>query len=135
MKRLIYPVIIFILSIQLNVLAQTGNDTNTETLEFMVYGNCGMCKSRIEKALKVDGIESANWDTDSKLVKVVFNSDIISVDKLHQLVANVGHDTDLVKASDDTYNKLHICCKYERAKTKTDDKQKKESHKHSKMNR
>lgn len=116
--------------IQLTSFAQSEKSVKTETVEFKVYGNCGMCKSRIEKALTVDGIESATWDTDSKLVKVVFNSDIISVDKLHQLVAGVGHDTDLVKASDDTYNKLHSCCKYERAETKTDNKQKMESHKH-----
>lgn len=116
--------------IQLTGFAQSEKSVKTETVEFKVYGNCGMCKSRIEKALKVDGIESRNWDTDSKLVKVVFNPDIISIDKLHQLVADVGHDTDLVKASDDTYNILHSCCKYERAETKTDDKQKKESHNH-----
>jgi copper chaperone CopZ len=122
MKRLIYPVIVFILSIQLNVLAQTGNDTNTETLEFMVYGNCGMCKSRIEKALKVDGIESATWDIDSKIAKVVFNPEKISEDKIHKLVSEVGHDTEKVLAKKETYDKLHTCCMYERKDIKVDSK-------------
>ena len=34
-------------------------------LSFGVRGNCGMCKSTIEKAAnRVDGVASANWDVD-----------------------------------------------------------------------
>lgn len=116
--------------IQLTGFAQSEGLVKTETVEFKVYGNCGMCKTRIEKALKVDGVESATWDKDTKMAKVVFNSDKISVDKLHQLVAEVGHDTEMVKAEDKTYDKLHGCCKYEREEVKSDDKQKNENHKH-----
>jgi len=116
--------------IQLVGFAQSKSVSKIETVEFKVYGNCGMCKTRIEKALKVDGVESATWDKDSKMTKVVFNSDKISVDKLHQLVAEVGHDTEKVKAEDKTYDKLHGCCKYEREEVKSDDKQKNENHKH-----
>ena len=31
-------------------------------------------------------------------------------------VAKVGHDTDEVKATDEEYDNLHGCCKYERNK-------------------
>jgi periplasmic mercuric ion binding protein len=31
----------------------------TKTESFKVYGNCGMCKKRIEKAVKLEGISSA----------------------------------------------------------------------------
>lgn len=116
--------------IQLTSIAQIKVAGKTETVEFKVYGNCGMCKSRIEKALNVDGIDSAKWDKNSKLVKVIFNSDKIPVDRLHQFVAEVGHDTELVKAEDKTYDKLHGCCKYKRAEMKSDDQMKSENHKH-----
>lgn len=115
---------------QLIGFAQSEGSVKTETVEFKVYGNCGMCKTRIEKSLKVDGVESAIWDKDTKMVKVVFNSDKISVDNIHQLVAEVGHDTEMVKAKDENYDKLHSCCKYEREETKTQDKENHESHKH-----
>jgi mercuric ion binding protein len=29
-------------------------------------------------------------------------------------VANVGHDTDEIKSSNEVYENLHSCCKYER---------------------
>ncbi len=113
--------------IQLTGFAQSEKTMKTEKVEFKVYGNCGMCKSRIEKALKVDGVESAKWDAKNDMVKVVFHPDKIKEDKLHQLVSAVGHDTEKVLAKDETYDKLHGCCKYERAETKDKDK---ENHKH-----
>jgi copper chaperone CopZ len=115
---------------QLTSIAQSEISVKTEIAEFKVYGNCGMCKSRIEKALKVDGVESAKWDKDTKMTNVVFDSDKITIDQLHQLVAEVGHDTEMIKAEDETYNKLHNCCKYERAETKNSNNQMDENHKH-----
>lgn len=50
-----------------NVLAQ---DSKTET--FKVYGNCGMCKKRIEKATTGEGITKADWNVDSKIMTVTF---------------------------------------------------------------
>jgi copper chaperone CopZ len=116
--------------IQLTGIAQSDSAVKSETVEFKVFGNCGMCKTRIEKALTVDGVESATWDKESKMATVVFNPQKLNEDKLHQLAANVGHDTEMVKAEDKTYDKLHGCCKYEREEVKSDDKQKNENHKH-----
>ena len=37
---------------------------------FGVRGNCGMCKSTIEKAVNaIDGVAKANWDKDKKKTK------------------------------------------------------------------
>jgi len=116
--------------VQMAGIAQSDKAVKSETIEFKVYGNCGMCKSRIEKALNVDGVESAKWDKDTKIATVVYDSEKISEVKLHQLAAEVGHDTEMVAAKDETYSKLHGCCKYERPETKTDDKQKQMDHKH-----
>ena len=37
----------------LSVFAQTKTDS------FKVYGNCGMCQKRIEKAVKLEGVSAA----------------------------------------------------------------------------
>ena len=42
------------------------------------------------------------------------NPDVITLDELHQKCADVGHDTEKVKAKDEVYNNLHACCQYDR---------------------
>ena len=85
---------------------------------FKVYGECEMCKRRIENTLKVDWIKSANWNVESKVLTVqyVLTADITGVKKIKQLVAAAGHDTDDYKALDNIYQSLPECCHYERAK-------------------
>jgi len=79
-----------------------------------VYGNCSMCKNRIEEAsLKVAGVEKASWSEDKKKLWVQVNENF-KEQALHEAVAAVGHDTDKVKAPDEVYNNLHSCCKYDR---------------------
>lgn len=83
---------------------------------FKVYGNCGMCKQRIESSLKeVDGVEEATWDVKTKMLTVKFDAKVISLQKINETIAESGHDSDSEKASNDVYNKLPSCCKYERA--------------------
>lgn len=107
----------------------TAQSNNTETTEFTVLGNCGMCKKRIEKALNVEGVESAYWDSKEQLATVTYQSDKINEDQLHQLAADAGHDTEKVRATDKAYAKLHGCCKYERSEKHSGEK-KKESNQH-----
>ena len=91
-----------------SVFAQEKTDTIT------VSGECGMCKSRIQKALKLEGISSAIWDTETKLLTVTYSSDKLSNDDIQKKVAAVGHDTEKYRAEDVVYSKLPGCCKYER---------------------
>ena len=83
---------------------------------FKVYGECSMCEHRIENALKIDGIKSATWDVDSKILSVqYFLTDIITGEsKIQQLVAAAGHDTEKRHAPDNVYEKLPGCCHYQR---------------------
>ena len=82
---------------------------------FKVAGNCGMCETRIEKAAtSVDGVLSADWDKETKMIDVKFDSDKVDTHKVHMAIAKVGHDTKMHKASDEVYDKLPGCCKYER---------------------
>lgn len=81
-------------------------------IEFQVRGVCGMCESRIVKALDVPGVIMAEWDRETEKAKVAFKTSVISEEQIHQRLANVGHDTDKVTASDEAYANLHSCCKY-----------------------
>lgn len=87
--------------------------------KFKVYGNCGMCESRIEKAAKsVDGVSTADWDKETKMIEVAFDKSKIDVHKVHMAIAKAGHDTDMHKAKDETYDALPGCCKYDRKSMK-----------------
>lgn len=91
-----------------------------KTESFKVYGNCEMCKARIEKAAKsVDGVSVADWNVETKMIALTFDDSKTDVSKVQEAIAKVGHDTDLHKATDEAYNKIAACCKYERAKSET----------------
>ena len=81
-------------------------------IEFQVSGVCGMCETRIEKALDVPGVIMAEWDVETKKAKVAYKTEVISEEQIHQLIANVGHDTEKIKATDEAYANVHGCCKY-----------------------
>ena len=91
------------------VLAQ---DSKTDT--FKVYGNCGMCKKRIEKATAGEGITKADWNVDTKLMTVTYNPSKITGEAIQKKIAAAGHDTEKQKATDGVYNKLPGCCQYDR---------------------
>jgi copper chaperone CopZ len=82
---------------------------------FKVSGNCEMCKSTIEKAVKsLDGINVADWNVETKQIHVSFNKDKVSLDKIHKTIAAVGYDTEKVKGDDNAYKNLPECCQYTR---------------------
>lgn len=92
-----------------------------KTEKFKVYGNCGMCESRIEKAAKsVDGVSKADWNKETKMIEVSFDATKTDVHKIHMAIAKAGHDTDLHKAKDETYNALPGCCHCDRATIKSE---------------
>lgn len=80
-----------------------------------VNGNCDQCQKRIQKAAySVSGVKSAIWNIETHELSLILNEEKSSVIDVKKAVANVGHDTDEVKASNDVYENLHSCCKYER---------------------
>lgn len=104
------------------VLALMGMNTvfaQTKTKEFKVYGNCGMCEKRIEKAAKsVEGVSEADWNQKDKMLEVSFDDSETDVHQVHMAVAKAGHDTKMHKASDETYENLPTCCQYDRNESK-----------------
>ena len=88
----------------------------TKSESIKVYGNCDMCKTRIEKAAKIEGVNSADWSTKSKMLTLVYDPSKVKSDDVLKKVAAVGHDNEKFKADDKAYNNLPGCCKYERKK-------------------
>ncbi len=97
-----------------NIILLAKNNKNTITETIAVKGNCGMCKKTIEKTLDVKGIKKATWNVYKKLLTVTYIPSKINTDAIQKLLAEVGYDTEKYKATDEAYNKLHTCCKYER---------------------
>src|SRR5829696_395065 len=98
-----------LLSLSTSAFAQSKSET------IKVSGECGMCKSKIEKAAKTGGASYALWDVDSKMLTVKYNSHSTNTTKIEKAVARVGYDTEHQKATQESYNKLDGCCKYERS--------------------
>jgi len=100
------------------VLAIGGSSATAQnkTDSLKEHGNCSMCKDRIEKALKVDGVISADWKIASKILTVTYDSSKISNDSIQMKIAAVGHDTEKYTADDKVYDELPGCCLYDRKK-------------------
>ena len=127
MQSLRFMLIAVFAMISSTLFAQTSAE-KTDTIK--VYGECGMCKNRIQKTLKIDGISSAVWDVDTKMLTVTYNPATITNDDIQQKIAAVGHDTDKYRADDKVYDKLPGCCHYERKNTGEVKEQSKQNHHH-----
>ena len=79
-----------------------------------VQGVCGMCKKRIETAaLKVDGVQSAVWNENSKKLSVKYSvHKREAIDEVERKISAVGHDAGNEKATDEAYKSLPECCQY-----------------------
>ncbi len=87
-------------------------DDEIKEEKIKVFGNCGQCKTRIEKTLKIPEVKYAKWDKKTKMLTIAYKSDAITLDSLQKLIASVGHDTEKFKAPDSVYNELPGCCLY-----------------------
>ena len=94
------------------IIAQQASNVITDSIH--VNGACGMCKSRIEKNLKMEGVTSASWNKETKILIVSYDPDKITNDAIQKKMASVGHDTEKYRAEDSTYEKLPGCCHYDR---------------------
>lgn len=119
--KYIVPLIIVCITVSCNtkthaddtkVVTTTVNGITTSV--FKVWGNCDMCKETIENSLKINGVVSSDWNTESKMITVSFDSTKINLNQIQKNIASVGYDNVKYTADDQVYNELHDCCKYDR---------------------
>ncbi|RMA66521.1 heavy-metal-associated domain-containing protein [Ulvibacter antarcticus] len=78
-----------------------------------VDGVCMMCKERIEKAaIKTKGVKSAVWNVETHELSIIYDERKADLAAINQSIADVGHDTKEIKATDEAYNSVHPCCLY-----------------------
>ena len=111
MKKHLTMVLTF-LFVSMFSFAQTKDSTATEKIK--VWGNCDMCKTKIEKAAKAAGAATADWNDESKILNVTFAASKSNNKKIQQKVADSGNDTQDLRATEAAFNKLPGCCKYDR---------------------
>ncbi len=112
MKSLILLIAVTLLSASVSQ-AQIKN-AKTETVK--VYGNCGMCKTTIEKAGSKKKLYKTDWNEETKMASITYDSKKSTADEVLKSIALSGYDNVNYLAPDDAYNKLHGCCKYDREK-------------------
>jgi mercuric ion binding protein len=120
--NLLLPVLFaFILSASCSTRTKDNNNDKIETSAsktetFKVWGQCEMCQTRIENAVKEDGATDATWDIKTQMLTVTYDPAKTNSDILSKKLASVGHDTEKYRAPDDVYANLPQCCHYERRK-------------------
>ena len=93
-------------------VAVTAQNKNAKAI-IEVDGVCLMCKERIEKAsIKCRGVKSAVWNVNTHELSLIYNERKTDLTTIQQSIADVGHDTQDIRATDEAYNSVHPCCKY-----------------------
>lgn len=90
-----------------------GQKSKKETVEFKVEGVCNMCKTRIENAAYIKGVKFTEWNKETGVLKVIYNPQKVKLNDIHKSIADAGHTTDKIKATEESYKKLPKCCAYD----------------------
>ncbi len=116
MKKIVLAITLLVTTI---TFAQNKNAKAT----IEVDGVCLMCKERIEKAaIKAKGVKSAIWDVKTHELKLIYDERKTNLKTIQQSIADVGHDTKEIKATDEAYYSVHPCCYYRDDAVKDDHK-------------
>ncbi len=87
---------------------------NAKTESVKIYGNCEMCEKTIEAAGNLKKVATVDWNKDSKMATITYDSTKTNQDEILKRIALAGYDSDKFLAPDDVYSKLAGCCQYER---------------------
>ena len=91
-----------------------GQIKNAKTESVKIYGNCEMCEKTIEAAGNLKKVATVDWNKDSKMATITYDSTKTNQDEILKRIALAGYDSDKFLAPDDVYSKLAGCCQYER---------------------
>lgn len=87
---------------------------NAVTENVKVNGSCALCESRIESAAFEKNISEANWNKETKVASVTYDSKKTSLEAILKKIALAGFDNQNYLAPDNAYAALEACCRYER---------------------
>ena len=120
--------------VSLSFTACNAQIKNAKTTSVKIYGNCEMCESKIEKAGNVKKVAKVDWNKDTKMASITYDSTKTNQDEILKRIALAGYDSDQFLAPDNAYSALPQCCQYERVNktvaTKETPKVETENHEH-----
>lgn len=106
--------IMMTITLLLSVIVMNAQIKNAKTETVKIYGNCGMCKTKIEKAGNLKNISKVDWNEDTKMATLTYDESKTNQDEILKRIALVGYDSGKFLAPADAYSKLPSCCQYDR---------------------
>ena len=106
--------ILMAMTLLLSITFVNAQIKNAKTETAKIYGNCGMCKKTIETAANVTKTAKVDWNVDTKMASITYDTKKTNPDEILKRIALVGYDSDKFLAPDAVYDKLHGCCQYDR---------------------
>ncbi len=102
------------ITLLLSITVANAQIKNAKTETVKIYGNCGMCETTIEKAGNLKKVAQVDWDKDTKMATLTYDSTKTSQDEILKRIALAGYDSEKFLAPEAAYNSLAGCCQYER---------------------
>lgn len=106
--------IMITITLLLSVIFSNAQIKNPKTDTVTVFGNCGMCKSRIEKAGNIKDIAIVEWNEDTSIATLTYDATKTNQEEILKRIASAGYDSEKILAPDDAYLNLPGCCQYNR---------------------
>jgi copper chaperone CopZ len=106
--------ILMAITLLLSITVANAQIKNAKTETVKIYGNCGMCETTIEKAGNLKKVAQVDWNRDTKMATLTYDSAKTNQDEILKRIALAGYDSEKFLAPDTAYNSLAGCCQYER---------------------
>jgi len=106
--------ILMVTAVLLSSVPSFSQIKNSVTESVKIYGNCGMCETKIEKAGNLKKVANVDWNKDTKMAVLTYDPTKTNQDEILKRIALVGYDSEKFLAPDDVYANLNGCCQYDR---------------------
>ena len=102
------------ITLLLSVAFTNAQIKNSKTETAKIFGNCGMCETTIEKAGNSNKLAIVDWDKDTKMATITYDTAKTNPDEILKRIALAGYDSEKFLAPEEAFNKLPECCQYKR---------------------
>ena len=82
-----------VILVLLSSIISFGQIKNAKTENVKIYGNCGMCKATIEKAGNEKKVANVQWNKDTKMATLTYDSRKTNHDEILKRIALAGYDS------------------------------------------
>jgi hypothetical protein len=107
--------LLMVMTLFLSSMLVFAQGNNAKTINVKIFGNCDICEGPIEKAGNVKNMVQVDWNKDTQMATVTFDSNETNQGEILKRIALAGYDSDQFLAPEEAYAKLPDCCKYIRS--------------------